>query len=337
MTYGDASTAKLYSAHTRKTVVRHFRWMRDAGIDGVLLQRFLGEIQDPRFFALRNQVTESVRAGAEQYGRVFAIEYDTSMSMADEAKLVDWLETDWKYMVDALKVTESPQYLHHRGKPVLFVWGLGFSDRPGSPVQAQSLIDWLKTNAETKYRATVVGGVPTNWRTLTVDSKTDPAWATVYRSFDVISPWTVGRYGKDVEVDDFRAKYIVPDMAEATKAGAEYMPVVFPGFSWRNLKPGSTLNEIPRRGGELYWRQVYGAVSAGATFLKTAMFDEVDEGTAMYKVAATAAQAPVEGQFVTLDADGLSLPSDFYLRLGGLASKLVRGELSPSVTVPITQ
>ena len=69
------------------------------------------------------------------------------------------------------------------------------------------------------------------------------------------------------------------------------MPVVFPGFSWHNLRR-RRLNQIPRRGGAFYWRQVWNAVDAGATMLKTAMFDEVDEGTAMFKLAPTAAKLP---------------------------------------------
>ena len=43
-----------------------------------------------------------------------------------------------------------------------------------------------------------------------------------------------------------------------------------------------------------------------------AMFDEVDEGTAMFKVAATRADAPEDVPLVTLDVDGERLPSDWY-------------------------
>ena len=63
----DGSTAKAYSAFTKKTVVRHFRWMQENNLDGVFLQRFTSELSDPRFFALRNQVTANVQAGAEKY------------------------------------------------------------------------------------------------------------------------------------------------------------------------------------------------------------------------------------------------------------------------------
>ena len=93
------------------------------------------------------------------------------------------------------------------------------------------------------------------------------------------------------------------------------MPVLFPGFSWHNMNPDSPLNRIPRRGGRFYWRQVERALSTGATMLFGAMFDEVDEGTAMFKVAPTSREAPKDPPFVTLDVDGEVLPNDWYLRL----------------------
>jgi hypothetical protein len=329
--YADGSVAHVYSAYNAKTVARHFAWMKQAGIDGVCLQRFLSEVKDPSFFAARNQVTRNVQAGAEAEGRVFAIEYD--VSGVDQADLVAGLQSDWKYLVDTLKVTASPRYLKDGGKPVLYLWGLGFWDRPGTAADAARLIDWLTTSADPQYRVTLVGGVPEHWRTLDGDSKKDAAWADVYRSFDVLSPWTVGRFWDDAGADAYRAKRLAADLAAATAAGKRYMPVVFPGFSWHNLR-GGTPNEIPRRGGAFYWRQVWNAVGAGATMLKTAMFDEVDEGTAMFKLAPTADKLPTGASFVPLDADGRALPSDFYLRVGGAATAVLRGDLPISPTLP---
>jgi hypothetical protein len=336
MTYADGSPARLYSAYAAKTVARHFRWMKDGGIDGVALQRFLSEVQDPRFFAVRNQVARNVQAGAEATGRVFAIEYD--LTQVAEAQLVATLEADWKYLVDTLEVTASPRYLKDGGKPVLYLWGLGFSDRSATPADAQTLIDWFTKTADPQYRVTLVGGVPSHWRTLDGDSKTDPAWAPVYRSFDVLSPWTVGRTVDDASADSYRTTTLAPDLVAVKAAGKRYMPVVFPGFSWHNLNgAGSALNQIPRRGGKFYWRQVWNALDAGATMMKTAMFDEVDEGTAMFKLAPSAAKLPAGATLVPLDADGLTLPSDFYLRLGGAATQVLRGNLPLTSTLPLTK
>ncbi len=59
-----------------------------------------------------------------------------------------------------------------------------------------------------------------------------------------------------------------------------------------------------------------------------AMFDEVDEGTAMFKTVANSANLPVEARYVALDADGCTLPSDWYLTLAGNVGRLLRGEVS---------
>jgi len=67
-----------------------------------------------------------------------------------------------------------------------------------------------------------------------------------------------------------------------------------------------------------------------------AMFDEVDEGTAMYKCAPTAAQLPAQGAFAPLNVDGYNLGSDWYLRLADQAGKMLRGEIPDTSTIPIT-
>jgi len=327
MTLPDGSPAKLYSAFNQKTVLRHFQWMQDNQLDGVFLQRFTTELADPAFFALRNQVTANVQAGAEKYGRTFAIMYDISGQPTNT--LVRVLTNDWNYLTHSLHVTDSPRYVQHHGKPVVAIWGLGFAGRQDTPALAQAIINDFKAAG-----CTVMGGVPAYWRTLRNDAQSDPAWAAVFRSFDVISPWTVGRYGDDAGADNFARNVTVPDWAAARASGRDYMPVIFPGFSWHNLNHGP-LNQIPRHGGKFYWRQTFNAVNAGCTMLYGAMFDEVDEGTAMFKLAPTAAQLPAQGSFVPLDIDGVKLPSDWYLRLANEAGKMLRGEIPLQTTVPI--
>ena len=116
----------------------------------------------------------------------------------------------------------------------------------------------------------------------------------------------------------------------------DYMPVVFPGFSWYNLKEGSSeLNKIPRNGGRFLWHQFFNAVDAGCNMVYVAMFDEVDEGTAIYKLAENDSQTPTTGKFVALDKDGYKLPSDWYLRLTGEASAMLRNEISLTSEIPI--
>ena len=137
-----------------------------------------------------------------------------------------------------------------------------------------------------------------------------------------------------------------PDIKATHALGVDYMPVVFPGFSWANLmharqKANTTKsNAIPRRCGRFYWRQVYNALSVGSSALYGAMFDEVDEGTAMFKLLPNVTGAPVIGlspgdAFVTLDADGCQLPSDWYLRLAGAATSALRSGVLPSSKLPL--
>jgi hypothetical protein len=331
MKFPDGQPAYLYSAYNPQTVMRHFEWMNQYGVDGIFLQRFGSELADPVYFDERNGVTKNVIAGAEATGRVFAIMYDTSGM--NDSTFVDELESDWKYLVDVLKVTESASYLHHAGKPVLALWGLGFQDRPGTPQQAMQLVDFFKNNPDPKYQVTLMGGVPTWWRILKRDSLSDPGWAGYYCALNVISPWTVGRYKTDAEVDQYKST-MSEDMAAATQCGAEYMPVVFPGTSFHN-DSGSPFNNFPRRGGKFYWRQVFNALSIGVPMIYNAMFDEVDEATAMYKIAATVNDQPAGVDLVTMDADGIKLPNDWYLRLAGAATQMLRGEIPLTIDIPI--
>jgi hypothetical protein len=328
LTYSNGAPAKLYSAYKQKTVVRHFKWMQENNLDGVFFQRFLSDLPGGNILALRNQVAVNVRVGAETHGRTFAIMYDISGYPTNT--LVSKLTNDWLYLVNTQKVTNSPAYLHHRGKPVVAIWGFGFSGRQDTPQQAQQAIAWFKAAG-----CTVMGGLPTHWRTLSGDAQTNAAWSNAFRSFDVISPWAVGRYGNNTEADNFRVNQIVPDLADCTTNGIDYLPVIFPGFSWTNLNNGP-FNQIPRNGGNFYWRQAYNAVRSGCTMIYGAMFDEVDEGTAMYKLVPTAAQLPAQCAFVPLNVDGYNLGSDWYLRLADQAGKMLRVEIPTSSVIPIT-
>jgi hypothetical protein len=62
------------------------------------------------------------------------------------------------------------------------------------------------------------------------------------------------------------------------------------------------------------------------------MFDEMDEGTAMFKVAASRRDGPAEVPLVTLDIDGEMLPSDWYLRLARQAQKKLRSSAKTSAS-----
>jgi len=146
---------------------------------------------------------------------------------------------------------------------------------------------------------------------------------------DIISPWTVGRYGDAAGVEEHARSRWGPDMAWCRERGKDYLPVVFPGFSWHNMKgERSPLNQIPRRKGEFLWKQYVEAKRIGATMIYQAMFDEVDEGTAIFKCT----NDPPVGASPFLTYEGL--PSDFYLWLVGRGAEMIRGERPLTEAIP---
>ncbi|MBN1560629.1 PKD domain-containing protein [candidate division KSB1 bacterium] len=337
LTYLDGSTATLYSAYDSSTINLHFKWMREYGIHGVYLQRFLGPVASRGdLFESRNKTLENVIAAANRYDRHFAVMYDIS-GVADDGGLYSKLISDWEYLVDTYDVLNQKGYVYKDDRPIIAIWGIGFSDRGLRPATFEQIIDYFHIAAESKYRAYIMGGLPGRWRTLDEDSESDPAWRTVYNSLDMISPWTVGRYNNQSGIDSWKATRIIPDLKTCNENGVDYMPVIWPGFSWKNINDGP-LNQIPRDGGKFFWRQAFNAIDAGAEFIYVAMFDEVDEGTAMFKLAENKSQVPVEIQdrIVTLDADGYELPNDWYLRLAGETQKMLDGSIALSSTIPIT-
>ena len=157
----------------------------------------------------------------------------------------------------------------------------------------------------------------------------------------MISPWSVARYRSEAEADNYTAKTLLPDMAAAKAMGKAYLPVIFPGYSQSNRNVAQRLapvsvNQIPRDCGLFYWRQVVDNVSSGANMLYGAMFDEADEGTSMFKAVPTADGAPVDGQFLTLDADGCKLPSGWYLGLSGAANSVLQGRAPLTTGMQVT-
>jgi hypothetical protein len=340
-TRSSGTQATLYSAYKPATIDRHFAWMQEHDLDGVMLQRFVCDLHDEGFRDFRNQVAANVKAGAEAHSRAFCIMYDITGS--NEVTLLHDLKDDWAYLADTLKIADSQQYLHHNGKPLIAIWGLGFSDRPGTAAQANEIISHFKNN-----QLTVLGGVPTHWRTPgdpNSDAKPGLGWAEVYTSLDVVSPWSVGRYSNEAESDSFMRRQIIPDLNMLSSRGIDYMPVVFPGFSFWN-KGGhqieGQLNKIPRNAGRFWWQQVYNAikafkeVKAKNTMIYGAMFDEVDEGTAMFKLVANRQDLPVQAQddLVYLSIDGESLRNDYYLWLADQGGKMLRGEIQLTAKVP---
>jgi len=319
--FPSGETAKVFSSGNRQTVHRHMKWVRDYNTDGVWVQRFISEYNDKVVMAFRDSTTVFVKEGCEMYDRVFAIMYDGIANRVEDIK------TDWMHMVDNLGITDSDRYLNHNGKPIVALWG--YTVRDAATVdQLEEMIDWFTHSADEKYQASIKLGLNNRW------FDEDQRWLDAFKQVDVISPWMVGRFGNQNEYNNFLNNDIIPGKSWCDDNDVLYVPVLFPGFSWHNLRNGAhPKNHIPRNGGNFFWLQVEGAMSQNMETFYFAMFDEVDESTAFFKTAENASQAPAREYWLNLDADGFTLPSDWYLRAAGKAAETLRGNIPASASL----
>jgi hypothetical protein len=326
--HADGSTAYVFSSVVPKTVMRHFKWMEENGLDGVFLQRFIGGTKNERSRAQYQKVMSNVRAGAEKHSRAWAMMYDLSGGADTDVPGV--VIADWKRLVDEDKIRKDRMYLHHNGKPVVSVWGIGFNDRRRYTLaQCLELITFLKDDPVYGGN-TVMIGIPTYWRTLTSDTVSDPLLHEIAKKADIISPWAVGRFHNLADVQKYLNETAPKDLAWCKEQKKEFLPVAYAGFSWYNLMkgrnqlgpPSSKLDFIPRLKGEFLKAQLDGHIGYGATMIYQAMFDEIDEGTAIFKVTNT---PPSTEATPFLGYEGL--PSDFYMKMVGEAAKRLRAKL----------
>jgi hypothetical protein len=75
-TYPGGAQAYLYSAQDQQTIDKHFDWMQEYGIDGVVVQRFVTQTPPDNVQAWKTNVLRYVRAAAIRTGRVSCLKYD---------------------------------------------------------------------------------------------------------------------------------------------------------------------------------------------------------------------------------------------------------------------
>jgi hypothetical protein len=324
-THADGKPAFLFSSDNAATVDRHFAWMRDYGIDGAWLQHFVVDLpggSSADRFAARSRVLRYVADAAQKAGRVWALSYD--VAGCPEDKIYDILTTDWQRLA-ATGIVGRDRYLHHQGRPVVQIWGYyaNNSSNAMTPALATRLFDFFK--ADGAHAAYLVGGGDWDWR-----RNKDPEWQAMYRRMESYAPWNVGNYAlgpageRHASIDWWKE-----DKRQCDAQGTLWMPVVYPGFSWDNLRqqpPGTST--IPRLGGRFLWEQFHALTELQPDSIYVAMFDEVDEGTAIFKVTSS---PPVEAHFVGYEG----LPSDWYLRLVGAGAQMVRGKIPATREIPI--
>ena len=333
----DGSTARFFYSGDKSTIDTHFRWMQEYGLDGVFMQRFFG--------AARSRSQHNVNVfkhafeAASKYERSIAVMYDLSGLQAKGEDCSALIE-DWKYLVDSLGVSNqkgAKTYVHHRGKPLVAIWGVGFPDRSYNirDIGLQRFVDFLK-NDPVYGGCSIMMGVPTFWRDLNADCNPDPFLHELIREIDIVLPWMVQRFSPLLHNDMHRLRDVILDDITWCKANnVDYVPCVTPGFSWHNLSRQSAklapkpVNSIPRLGGQFYWDQITTALVSGAEMLYVAMFDEVNEGTAIFKVSDN---PPVSDVAKFVGNDGK--PSDHYLWLSGEAARMLRKEKPLTFSMP---
>ena len=322
----DGQVAQVFSSANRKTVARHHQWMRDYGIDGAALQRFGNSLKRDNLKRMRDQVLRNTRDAAKKFGRLWMNMYDISGMKRGEPQEV--IPSDWRQIVKA-GVVNDRNYLRHEGKPVVAIWGIGFAgDRDYTLDDCAALIDRVSMGG----RYSVMLGVPYYWREQNRDAIKDPVLHDVLRKADILSPWAVGRLRTPKEAHK-RISHLQSDIAWCSDAKLHYLPVIFPGFSWHNLKKtqgeDASIGHIPRLDGAFLWAQAEAARKAGVKSLYVAMFDEIDEGTAIFKCT----NNPPVGESTFLTYKGL--PSDHYLWLTGqIANRLRQGADAAIMQMP---
>ena len=328
--FKDGTPARLFSPWDQSTVNLHFRWMQEYGIDGVFMQRFYNVTRTPESRAVGRVILGHALQASQKYGRAIAVMYDLSGLRPGEN--CDSVIQDWKELVDQLKITSqgtNQTYLYHRGKPLVAIWGLGFPDRPYNirDIGIENLINFLKNDPQ-YGGCSIMLGVPTYFRELDKDCRPDPYLHQMMALADVIMPWMVGRFTPLAPGDAARyGAEVKEDLAWCSARKLDYAPCVFPGFSSYNLSRGKSgraqiLNREPRLGGRFYWNQINAAMESGAKMLYVAMFDEIDEGTAIFKCVSEPPQVAPPGKLLGYG----DVPPDHYLWLTGQAGRILRGE-----------
>lgn len=322
--FADGTPARIFSSYDESTVDMHFRWMKEYGLDGVFMQRFISEIRGKSGLAHFNKVLDSAMKAAGKYERAICVMYDLSgMKPGDEQILLtDIADLARRYTLKNHK--KNPSYLYHNGKPLVCVWGVGFNDnRKYGLDEAETIIRKLKEQG-----FSVMLGVPTYWQTLKADTESDPRLHDLIRMCDVVMPWFVARYNEST-YPNFR-EVIAGNIVWCKKNKVDYAPLCFPGFSWRNMPGNENSTQIPRNKGSFLWKQLSGAIEQGAEMIYVAMFDEIDEGTAIFKCSH---RVPVGASTFVPIEEGIG--SDHYLWLVGEAGRMLRGEVPLQKEQPI--
>ncbi len=277
----NGEKAHVFSSYDESTVLLQFKWMQEYGLDGVFMQRFVGEVvNNPMGKDHFNKVMASAMKGSNQYQRAICIMYDLGgFSKTDKTRGVDAVLADTQELEDMYHMKDrnagQKYYLYHNGKPMIALWGVGFRGTTAYDTdEVEKLVDGLQ---EKGY--SVMLGVPAYWRSGSNDSESGTKLKNLIKKVDVIMPWHVGRYDHS-NYDGFKSN-TRDDISWCKSNKVGYAPMVYVGSSDRNMHPNNGVGTRAR--GDFFWSQIYADIDYGAQMIYIAMFDEIDEGTAIFK------------------------------------------------------
>lgn len=308
----NGKTVKLFSSQNREIAKVHVNLAEKYGIDTLALQRFVNEISKERGFKRRNNVLENIISATKNKNIKFFIMYD--ISGAEESKVYDLIDKDITFLKEKYGLFNLENYYRINGKPLVGIWGFGFKGRPGNPLDTLVLLRNLKHSG-----FSLLGGIPSRWRTLEGDSKSDSLWLDTYLQYDILSPWMVGRFKDEVSMKSYYENVVKKDIAFLKDKGKKYLPVVFPGFSWYNLQNArgnqAEFNHAPRHCGLFLEKQFLALKKMGIKDFYLAMLDEFDEGTAVLPTVINPNQLPKDNKwkFVIPEYDNCRVNSSFYM------------------------
>ncbi|KAI1211129.1 uncharacterized protein F4807DRAFT_419130 [Annulohypoxylon truncatum] len=277
--------------------------MADNGISGAFMQRFYGYINEANGGWVN--ILNYTKTAAEKYGRGFVIEYDLNGAATASTNVTSTFLAD----LAALNyIISSPAYMHHNGKPVLEIWGFGI-------VTEVTVDDGIAIVTALKNAGWyVILGVQQAWHA-ELAANQPGGYGPVYQLADMLQPWTVGAYDIN-SYDSFHdGRQAVEDADALRDLGIESSIVVWPGGSSSNANPSETFDHFPRWNGTFYQKQLDGAVNLKPNFIFGAMFDEVNEGTAILPLLRNN-ELPTNQRFLGIDDD---MEPDAYVKMAGEA------------------
>ncbi|TWV96265.1 T9SS type A sorting domain-containing protein [Chitinophaga pinensis] len=326
---GNGKPAKLYNSTDKGVIDVQMALLQRTGFDGVAIQRNAPVGRNIKYTSTDDYYV-NIKNACEANGRLFYVMYcmpDQNNGEVNSIDLVEGIKRDWVYQMEQIyELTKSGAYATVNGKPVVELWGLGYSTILVDRLQALELAQFFKDRG-----CYVIAGVPRDWRLRNGGSRTD--FEDVYKAYNMISPWTVGVYNDTTGADNFRTESLIPDKQYCDQNGMGFYPVIFPGSAWSQHVHGYP-NDTRRLGGKFLWKQARNIKSVGVKSMYFAMLDEFEESTNIISSAVDYFDIPTDQYFGTLSMDGIWTSSDFYLRLAGQAARLLTSTGTPA-DVPI--